>query len=38
MAENEIPIEIKKISVKRGSIDAVTPIHLAAINPNPKIL
>ena len=39
MADKEIPIEIKKISVKRQSIpDAITPFHLAAINPNSKIL
>lgn len=39
MAEKEIPIEIKKISVKRQSIpDAITPVHLAAINPNNNIL
>jgi len=39
MADKEIPIEIKKISIKRSSIpDAITPFHLAAINPNSKIL
>ena len=39
MAEKEIPIEIKKISIKWKSIpDAITPLHLAAINPNVNVL
>ena len=38
MEDKEIPIEIKKISVKWASLEGITPVHLAAINPNPWIL
>ena len=35
----DFPIEVKKISISRASIfGSLTPVHLAAINPNMKVI